>query len=220
MVEEVAAKRLEELVARRVEEELERRRDEIEAEVLRRVEEAKRLMEQQMLEELQEKRRQQEEDRRKQEVELPSLGFTGDFLLALLSLICRSSSVQISREGLLYSAPNITFSMGCSNGLLLWATVVDSLPEPERLRAFYQRIREGNARMGVSGWEDEIHYFFKYIFTIGEVKDNFYDMIAQLLVAVLAFFCQKIHVGQCRKISSAIKSGVTGLAYSYCLYAQ
>ena len=68
MVEEVAAKRLEELVAKRVEEELEKRKDEIEAEVLRRVEEAKRLMEQQMLEELAEKRKQQEQEQKKCEV--------------------------------------------------------------------------------------------------------------------------------------------------------
>ena len=59
---------MEELVAKRVEEELEKRRDEIEAEVLRRVEEAKRLMEQQMLEELEEKKRQQEEEQKKREV--------------------------------------------------------------------------------------------------------------------------------------------------------
>ena len=68
LVEEVAAKRLEELVAKRVEEELERRKDEIEAEVLRRVEEAKQIMEKQMLEELQAKKRQQEEDQKKREV--------------------------------------------------------------------------------------------------------------------------------------------------------
>merc|ERR1712045_325761 len=44
-IEEEANKRIEDLVAKRVEEELERRRDEIEAEVLRRVEEAKKIME-------------------------------------------------------------------------------------------------------------------------------------------------------------------------------
>merc|ERR1711899_645425 len=44
-IEEEANKRIEELVAKRVEEELERRREEIEAEVLRRVEEAKKIME-------------------------------------------------------------------------------------------------------------------------------------------------------------------------------
>lgn len=46
-------------MARRVEEELEKRRDEIEREVLRRVEEAKRIMEAQLLQEL-EKQRQAE----------------------------------------------------------------------------------------------------------------------------------------------------------------
>lgn len=92
MVEEVAAKRLEELVARRVEEELEKRREEIEAEVLRRVEEAKRLMEQQMLEELQEKRRQQEEDQKKREVKLSSPYVTGDLFVAIFSRVCSYSA--------------------------------------------------------------------------------------------------------------------------------
>lgn len=67
-VEELAARRVEELVARKVEEELERRKDEIEAEVLRRVEEAKHLMEEQMLQELEKKRQEQEEEQRKREV--------------------------------------------------------------------------------------------------------------------------------------------------------
>ena len=43
LVEEETAKRVEQLVAERVAEELERRKDEIEAEVLRRVEEAKKV---------------------------------------------------------------------------------------------------------------------------------------------------------------------------------
>lgn len=43
-------------MARRVEEELEKRRDEIEHEVLRRVEEAKRIMEAQLLQELERQR--------------------------------------------------------------------------------------------------------------------------------------------------------------------
>ncbi|KAA0195673.1 hypothetical protein HAZT_HAZT002696 [Hyalella azteca] len=66
-VEELAARRVEELVAKRVEEELERRKDEIEAEVLRRVEEAKHLMEEQMLQELEKKRKEQEEEQHKRE---------------------------------------------------------------------------------------------------------------------------------------------------------
>lgn len=43
LIEEETARRVEELVAKRVQEELERRKDEIEAEVLRRVEEAKKV---------------------------------------------------------------------------------------------------------------------------------------------------------------------------------
>ena len=43
MIEEETQKRVEELVDKRVAEELDRRRDEIEAEVLRRVEEAKKV---------------------------------------------------------------------------------------------------------------------------------------------------------------------------------
>ena len=43
LVEEETAKRVEQLVAERVQQELERRKDEIEAEVLRRVEEAKKV---------------------------------------------------------------------------------------------------------------------------------------------------------------------------------
>lgn len=56
LIEEETARRVEELVAKRVEEELEKRKDEIEREVLRRVEEAKRIMERQLLEELERQR--------------------------------------------------------------------------------------------------------------------------------------------------------------------
>lgn len=56
LIEEETARRVEELVARRVEEELEKRREEIEREVLRRVEEAKRIMEAQLLQELERQR--------------------------------------------------------------------------------------------------------------------------------------------------------------------
>ena len=49
-------------------EELERRKDEIEAEVLRRVEEAKKMMEQQMLEEMERRKQEQIEEARKREV--------------------------------------------------------------------------------------------------------------------------------------------------------
>ena len=67
-IEEEANKRIEDLVAKRVEEELERRRDEIEAEVLRRVEEAKKIMEAQMLEELERRKQEQLEEAQRREV--------------------------------------------------------------------------------------------------------------------------------------------------------
>ena len=62
------AKRVEELVAQRVEEELEKRKDEIEQEVLRRVEDAKRVMEKQMLEEMERQRQVEMEAQKKKEV--------------------------------------------------------------------------------------------------------------------------------------------------------
>lgn len=67
-MEEETAKRIEEMVAKRVAEELERRKDEIEAEVLRRVEEAKAIMEKEMMEELQRQRLAQLEEERRREV--------------------------------------------------------------------------------------------------------------------------------------------------------
>ena len=68
VVEEEAAKRIEEMVKKRVEEELEKRKDEIDAEVEKRVEEAKRLMEAQMMEELERRRQIQLEAEKKREV--------------------------------------------------------------------------------------------------------------------------------------------------------
>ena len=68
LIEEEVAKRVEALVAKRVEEELERRKDEIEAEVLRRVEEAKKIMEKQMLEEMERQRQAEVEAQKAKEV--------------------------------------------------------------------------------------------------------------------------------------------------------
>lgn len=68
LIEETAAKRVEEEIARRVEEEIARRRHEIETEVVRRVEEAKRVMEQQMLEDLERQRKAQEDEQKRLEV--------------------------------------------------------------------------------------------------------------------------------------------------------
>ena len=59
---------MQQLVDQRVQEELERRKEEIEAEVHRRVEEAKRIMEQQLLEEMERKKQEREEDERRKEV--------------------------------------------------------------------------------------------------------------------------------------------------------
>ena len=72
LVEEETAKRIEELVAKRVAEELERRKDEIEAEVMRRVQEAKEKMEKEMMEELQRQKMAQLEEERKREVAITS----------------------------------------------------------------------------------------------------------------------------------------------------
>ena len=55
-------------MAQRVEEELEKRKDEIEQEVLRRVEEAKRIMEKQMLEEMERQRQVEMEAQKKKAV--------------------------------------------------------------------------------------------------------------------------------------------------------
>lgn len=67
-MEAAANKRIEELVAIRVEEELEKRKDEIEQEVLRRVEEAKKVMEETMMQELEQRKKEQLEEARKREV--------------------------------------------------------------------------------------------------------------------------------------------------------
>jgi len=56
LIEEEVARRVEAIVAKRVEEEMEKRKEEIEAEVLRRIEDAKHAMEAEMLAELERKR--------------------------------------------------------------------------------------------------------------------------------------------------------------------
>lgn len=78
LIEEETARRVEELVARRVEEELEKRRDEIEREVLRRVEEAKRIMEAQLLQELERQRHAELNAQKAREVTLGRSESSGD----------------------------------------------------------------------------------------------------------------------------------------------
>lgn len=68
LIEEETAKRVEEMVAKRVEEEIAKRKDEIGTEVLRRVEEAKQIMEKQMLEEFEKKRQEHLEEQQIKEV--------------------------------------------------------------------------------------------------------------------------------------------------------
>ena len=68
MVEDEAQKRISELVEKRVEEELEKRRDEIEAEVMRRVEEAKKIMEKELLEEIERRKQEQLHEMKRKEV--------------------------------------------------------------------------------------------------------------------------------------------------------
>jgi hypothetical protein len=64
------------MVSKRVEEELERRRDEIEAEVLRRVEEAKKVLEAQMLEEMEKRKQEQLEEAKRREVRILNMQIT------------------------------------------------------------------------------------------------------------------------------------------------
>ena len=112
LIEEEVARRVEELVAKRVEEELEKRKEEIEAEVLRRVEEAKKIMEQQMLNELESQRQAELEAQKQKEVNsLPSSSLgdtlawsfwsTGPIQLALwfITLPLSYSVVRVERWG-------------------------------------------------------------------------------------------------------------------------
>ena len=79
------------MVSKRVEEELERRRDEIEAEVLRRVEEAKKVLEAQMLEEMEKRKQEQLEEAKRREVRKITIDIAVNFahsnLLTIISYI-------------------------------------------------------------------------------------------------------------------------------------
>lgn len=68
LVEEETQKRVEEMVAKRVEEQLAKRKDEIDAEVMKRVEEAKTVMEKQMMEEFEKRRQEHLEEQQMKEV--------------------------------------------------------------------------------------------------------------------------------------------------------
>lgn len=68
LIEEETAKRIEELVNKKVAEELEKRKDEIELEVAKRVEEAKKILEKQMMEEMERRREKQLQEEKLREV--------------------------------------------------------------------------------------------------------------------------------------------------------
>ena len=92
------------LVEQRVEEELARRKDEIEAEVLRRIAEARRAMEQAMLAELEAKRQAELEVQRAREVNQPSA-----LLPVLVLTLLLSAGVSLSSNGVrLEIAANMT----------------------------------------------------------------------------------------------------------------
>lgn len=73
LIEEQTAKRIEETVNRRVQEELDKRKDEIENEVLRRIEEAKKAMEAEMMKEIETRRLELLEEEQKREVGIHSI---------------------------------------------------------------------------------------------------------------------------------------------------
>jgi len=77
LIEEEVARRVEEIVAKRVEEEMEKRKEEIEAEVLRRIEDAKRAMEAEMLAELERKRQDELKAQQIKEVNLVDRVYDG-----------------------------------------------------------------------------------------------------------------------------------------------
>ena len=85
IIEEEASKRIELLVKKRVEEELEKRKDEIENEVARRVEAAKKQMEFELMQELEKRREQAREEERKREVRM-TLGRIGAMFWSKTSL--------------------------------------------------------------------------------------------------------------------------------------
>jgi len=78
LIEEEVARRVEAIVAKRVEEEMEKRKEEIEAEVLRRIEDAKQAMEAELLSELERKRQAELKAQQIKEVQLVDRLCDGD----------------------------------------------------------------------------------------------------------------------------------------------
>ena len=90
-IEEETQRRIDELVAERVAAELQKRKSEIEEEVLKRVEDAKRVMERQLVEEMERKQKQQEEEEERKKVSaklfsLHTKQLISSFIFALVPL--------------------------------------------------------------------------------------------------------------------------------------
>lgn len=86
-IEEETQRRIDELVAERVAAEIQKRKVEIEEEVLKRVEEAKRVMERQLVEEMERKQKQQEEEEERKKVSTSFISFHTRQLIQFLFLL-------------------------------------------------------------------------------------------------------------------------------------
>lgn len=86
-IEEETQRRIDELVAERVAAEIQKRKAEIEEEVLKRVEEAKRVMERQLVEEMERKQKQQEEDEERKKVSSIFISSHAKQLISVLFLL-------------------------------------------------------------------------------------------------------------------------------------
>ena len=92
-IEEETQRRIDELVAERVAAELQKRKSEIEEEVLKRVEDAKRVMERQLVEEMERKQKQQEEEEERKKVSAKLISFHTKQLISSF-VFCSSSLAQ------------------------------------------------------------------------------------------------------------------------------
>lgn len=101
LIEEETARRVEGMVAKRVEEEIAKRKDEIDSEVLRRVEEAKQIMEKQMLEEFEKRRQEHLEEQQIKEVMMAGMVFSSFLERSLQTLPLLSTKKKNSAKSCL-----------------------------------------------------------------------------------------------------------------------
>ena len=125
-IEEETQRRIDELVAERVAAEIQKRKSEIEEEVLKRVEEAKRVMERQLVEEMERKQKQQEEEEERKKVSAKFNSFhtkqltffCSSSLVIKSELLCDLSSFVSSIDNLLFKwAFKMYFSFLCGGSL-------------------------------------------------------------------------------------------------------